>query len=170
MKAKQVLTIVLLMFVAASFVVLVVKSLRQPPQAQQAAAGMNPVSTETGEQPPADAVTDGVVAYYFHGNTRCPTCRAIEAYAHEAVQGAFPAELQSGRLAWRVVNYESPGNEHFATDYEVIAPTVVLVRKSGGAATQWKNLDRVWELVGDKEGFCEYVEIETRALLEGSTG
>ena len=32
-----------------------------------------------------------VLVYYFHGTTRCATCRTIEAYAHETVTTAFAA-------------------------------------------------------------------------------
>ena len=151
MKPKTVITVVLLVFVAASVVVLAAKSLRPKPQ-------------PPASQPP----DDGVIAYYFHGNMRCPTCRSIESYAHEAVKSGFAKELADGRLQWRVVNYEEPKNEHFATDYELVAPTVVLVEISGGSQKEWKNLPEVWELVGEKPAFIAFVQQNVRAMLEGS--
>jgi hypothetical protein len=167
MKPKNLLAIALLAFVAACIVVLVVKGLRQgPPLAVANPAAAPGVGRPEAEEP----VEDGVIAYYFHGNTRCPTCRAIESYAHEAVQTGFAEQLESGRLTWRVVNYESPGNEHFATDYEIFAPTVVLVAVSGGAQEEWKGLDRVWELVDDKDAFVQYVQSETETMLQGPSG
>jgi hypothetical protein len=150
MTSKNVVTIALLLFVAASIVVLAVKSLRENPRTAD----------------PEPTLADGVIAYYFHGKIRCPTCRRIETYAHEAVRAGFAKQLAGGRLRWQVVDYELPENRHFATDYELAAPTVVLVETSGGGRKQWKNLDRVWELVGDKEAFVEYVRRETRAWLE----
>ena len=156
MKPKTVITVVLLVFVAASVVVLAAKSLRPKPQ-------------ESGPQPPAaQPPDDGVIAYYFHGNMRCPTCRSIEAYAHEAVKSGFAEDLAEGRLQWRVVNYEEPENEHFATDYELVAPTVVLVEISGGSQKEWKNLPEVWELIGEKPAFIAFVQQNVRAMLEGS--
>jgi len=152
MKVKNVVSVVLLLFIGASVVALAARGLRREAEDQ------------------SDSTTDGVIAYYFHSNTRCPTCRKIESYAHEAIETGFGAELESGNLKWKVVNYETAGNEHFAKDYEVIAPSVVLVEIRGGQQKQWKNLDRVWELVmtGSKEEFIQYVQAETRALLQGS--
>ncbi|HUT89442.1 MAG TPA: nitrophenyl compound nitroreductase subunit ArsF family protein [Thermoguttaceae bacterium] len=168
MKPKNVVTIGLLMFVGACIMVLTVKALRPsapPPVAANPAAAAGVGSPEAEE--PMD---DGVIAYYFHGNTRCPTCRAIESYAHEAVQAGFAEQLESGKLKWQVVNYELPGNEHFATDYEIFAPTVVVVEISDGSQQEWKNLDRVWELVDDKDAFVQYVQSETETMLQGTSG
>ena len=55
----------------------------------------------------------GVVAYYFYGNYRCASCRAIEAYTEEALEQYFSDEIASGRLAFRPVNIEEKGNEHY---------------------------------------------------------
>ena len=147
MKPKNVLTVVLLLFVAASVAVLAAKRMRRNPQE-------------------AETPADGVVAYYFHGNARCPKCRNIEACAREAVQSGFRGQLTDGQIEWRVVNFERPENEHFATDYELITPTVVLVEFSGGSRTKWKDLHRVWQLEGDKEAFVEYVQRETRDFMK----
>lgn len=164
MKAKNLITIILLLFVGVSIGMLAVKSLHR---SGETAAAANQAATAPGSEAGGPAMTDGVVAYYLHGNTRCPTCRGIEAYAHEAIEAAFTEELEGGRLDWQVVNYELPGNEHFAAEYELVAPTVVLVGIRGGSQEEWKNLVRVWELVGDKEAFVKYVQEETRALLNG---
>lgn len=163
MQPKNVVTIVLLLFVTASIIVIVVKSFRRSPKTADAA---NQPDGKQSAEAAEGKFTDGTIAYYFHGNMRCPTCRRIESYAHEAVQTGFAEELSSGRLQWQVVNYELPENGHFAADYELIAPTVVLVEISGGSRKQWKNLARVWELVGNKEAFLEYVQNGIQDYLE----
>ena len=117
---------------------------------------------------PVPAMRDGVKVYYLHGNTRCPTCRTIEAYAQEAVQTGFARELNGGLITWEVINYESPGNEHYATDYEVVAPNVVLARFVGGKQVEWKGLPEVWEHVGDKVAFLSFVQTNLREFLGGS--
>ena len=109
-----------------------------------------------------------VVAYYFHGNFRCQTCRKIEALSREAVESGFPEDLKAGRLEWRVINVEEPGNEHFVQDYQLFSKSLVLVAKEGSKETRWKNLQKVWTLVGDKEAFIQYVQDETRAYLGGA--
>lgn len=162
MKPKDALTVALLLFVAASIVVLVVKSLRQNPQAEASLP-----QTATGAAA-AEMPSDGLVAYYFHSNTRCPTCQSIEAYAHEAIETGFADDLKEGRIRWRVLNYEKPENTGLAQKYEIAMPMVVLARMEGGTEKGWKSLDRVWELTGEKDEFVKYVQEETRSFLEGA--
>ena len=152
MNAKHLVSAALLLLVAASVVILVGREMREPTVDEAAPAA---------EQLPADTL----VVYYFHGETRCPTCRNIERYSHEAVQTAFAAEIEQDKVSWKVVNYEEPKHSHFATDYEIVSPTVVLVRMVDGKAADWRNLARVWELVGDRDAFTEYVRNETRSML-----
>lgn len=106
-----------------------------------------------------------VIAYYFHTTYRCSSCRKIEMYSHEAIHTAFPKEIESGRLVWRVVNIEEKGNEHFVKDYQLFTKSLVLVEERNGQRTRWRNAAKVWELLGNKERFIAYVQAETRALL-----
>lgn len=106
-----------------------------------------------------------VVAYYFHGNLRCKTCRTIEAYSEEAIRNEFADELGSGRLAWRVVNVEEPENEHFVENFALVTRSLVLAEYEDGEVTRWENLNQVWQLVRDKERFLEYVRRSTREFL-----
>ncbi len=110
----------------------------------------------------APRVKAQTVVYYFHGTSRCHTCRTIEAYAGEAVKGAFAAELESGRLAWQPTNVDEPANEHFVKDYQLFTRSLVLV--DGSNPKRFKNLERVWRLVGDKPAFLKYVQDEVRAF------
>ncbi len=106
-----------------------------------------------------------VVAYYFHTTYRCPSCRAIEAYSREAIERAFAAELKDGRLVWKVVNIEIKGNEHFVKDYQLYTKSLILVNEVRGQKPEWKNLEKVWQYLRDKEKFLQYVQDETRAYL-----
>jgi len=150
MKSKTIATAVLSVFVLASVVVLAMKELKK------SAGPAKTVSTSGAS----------VVVYYFHGKVRCPTCNSIESYAQEAVQSGFSAQLDDGRLQWRVVNYEESGNEHFATDYKLFAPCVVLVTMHGGKQAQWRSLPEVWEHVGDKPKFIEFVKKNVKEVLD----
>lgn len=163
----------LLMFVAATCVVLIVKAVPQtPPETPQAGASSNARSSGQAENAnagkPGAVQPDGVKVYYFHGNTRCPTCQTIEAYAEEAVRSGFPEELARRAVQWEVINYESPGNEHYATEYQIVAPSVVLAKFEGGKQVAWKGLMEVWELVGDKAAFADFVQKNVRAFLQGT--
>jgi hypothetical protein len=106
-----------------------------------------------------------VVAYYFHTTSRCASCRAIEAYSREAIESAFAAELKDGRLVWLPVNVEVKGNEHFVKDYQLYTKSLILVNEVRGKPAQWKNLERVWQLLQDKDKFLRYVQDEARAYL-----
>ncbi len=106
-----------------------------------------------------------VVAYYFHGTFRCPTCRKLEAFSREAVESGFPEDLKAGRLEWHVINIEEPGNEHFAQDFQLVSKSLVLVGKEDSKQTQWKNLQDIWTLVNNKEAFIKYVQTEIRSYL-----
>ena len=107
-----------------------------------------------------------VVAYYFHGNLRCKTCRTIQVYSEEAIRSEFADELASGRLAWRVVNVEEPENKHFVKDFELVSRSLVLTEYEDGEVIRWENLKQVWQLVRDKEKFLDYVHSSTREFLQ----
>ena len=135
------------------------------------AAAAAPViaKNEAGSEQPTlvtpSVLSHRVIAYYFHTTYRCASCRSIEAYSREAIESAFADELKDGRLVWKVVNVEVKGNEHFVKDYQLFTKSVVLVDEVKGKQARWKNLDKVWELLGDKEEFQSYVTAETRAYL-----
>lgn len=169
MSLKDALTNSLLMFVAATCVVLIVKALPQTPPSVQVVAGTSVDNSGTAAPKinltPTLAARDGVTVYYLHGKVRCPTCRSIEAYAQEAVQTGFADELKTGKINWQVINYELPGNEHYTTDYEVVAPNVVLAMFKDGKQVKWKGLPEVWEHVGDKSAFTALVQTSLREFL-----
>ncbi len=151
----------LLMFVAATCVVLIVKAVSPTPQMVPVGAGG---SAGGGSEL---AVQDGVRVYYIHSNFRCSTCRSIEEYAKEAVESGFPEELGAGKVEWHAVNFQTPGNEHYAVDYEIVAPSVILARFEGGQQVEWKALPEVWELVGDKAAYLTFVQSSLREFLGG---
>ena len=65
------------------------------------------------------AGSDQIVVYYLHMNRRCATCMKLEAYSREAIATGFADQLKDSSIVWRVANFESEGNEHFAKDYQL---------------------------------------------------
>ena len=131
-----------------------------------AGAGLNPPAVMADEAAASAMDSDsGIVAYYFHGNKRCTTCRKLEAYSAEAIVDGFSSELESGELEWRVVNTDDKEHAHFITDFELVTKSVVLVEYRDGEVVRFKNLKLVWQLVGDEDGFVRYVRDETRDFL-----
>ena len=159
MKIKTIITAALLLFVGVSVAYLIIdESIRRPEVEPQEAVS---VKSEVGS-----GLDHEVIAYYFHGASRCQTCLKIEAYSREALEIHFPKELKSGTLKWRAVNVESPENEHFVSDFKLTNKSIVIVNVLKGKSVEHKNLQRVWELVRDKNAFYDYVHAETRAYLE----
>jgi hypothetical protein len=88
---------------------------------------------------------DGIVVINFHPATRCNACREIGTEAQTLVETNFGDDLKSGRMAWRVINFEEPANKHFVQDYGLTTSTVVVVRRKDGRDVAWQRLDAVWD-------------------------
>lgn len=114
-----------------------------------------------------EASGDGTVtAYYFHGTFRCPTCHKLEKYAQEAIENNFKNDLASGKLSFKIVNVENKGNEHYMTDYRLYTKSLVLSLTKNGQEIRSKNLDKIWEYVGNKGRYENYVRDEVAAFLK----
>lgn len=107
-----------------------------------------------------------VVAYYFHGTTRCFTCRKIESLSHEVVTSDFGPQLATDQLEWQSVNIEQPGNEHYFDDYKLVSSSLVLVTYRNGKQTNYTNLTDVWKLVNNEPAFRNYVQSEIKSALQ----
>ena len=173
MKAKSLITGILLGFVAVSIGYLIIKEQRASDPVAEEEGGLKATALK---RPSAKGVTGGsaevielgdtVVAYYFYGNVRCQTCKKLEAYTSESILTSFTNELSTGALKWETVNTDEKENEHFVTDFELTSRSVVLVKWVDGKQTEWKNLERIWDLVGDKGDFQKYITEEARAFLK----
>lgn len=169
MKPKTIVTALLLVFVAVSVVFLVVKERNTQPASVDTAE--HPSSVRASEEALNTATADRtVIVYYFHGNKRCNTCRTIEAYTEAAINLGFQEELHSGRLAWKAVNVDDPENGHFVQDYQLTTRAVVLVDIDRGNQIKWTKLERVWQLVRNKEAFFDYITENTNAYLAAHDG
>lgn len=150
MKPKNILTAVLVAFVIGSVAFLAFQE-----------------STSRAESSAEDAMApaDQVVLTYFHGRARCATCQKLEAYAEEALKTGFPQELADGRLGWRVVDMSQPENRHFVTDYKLQYQSVILAEMRDGRQQRWRNLDQIWQKVGDRGDYIAYVQDELKRFL-----
>jgi hypothetical protein len=170
MKPKTALSVLLLSFVGASLAYLVRDVIRSTAPSPDEAATRSADAPKAPSGPPLETspppAGHKVIAYYFHGNQRCPTCLAIERQAREALDEAFPEAFRSGVLEWRAVNIDESANSHFVREYELTSSTVVLAEIRGGRQESWRRLDRVWELVRDELKFKAYVEAEAAVILE----
>jgi len=105
-----------------------------------------------------DAKGVHVVAYYFHGTFRCPTCHKLEQYSREAIEANFKDELSSGKLLFLVINIDEKENQHFVNDYQLYTKSLVLSLVKDSREIKSNNLAKIWDYVGDKQKFIDYVK------------
>ena len=108
-----------------------------------------------------------VAVYYFHNTIRCATCMRMEEYSEWAIQAGFPDELKSGWIEWRVVNMQLPENRHFVEDFQLHLSSLVIVRFKDGKQVEWRNLEKIWDHVGDLDGFRGVRSEQCEGVPEG---
>ena len=106
-----------------------------------------------------------LIVYYFHTNFRCRSCTMIENLTKQAVNTGFTDQLKTGRIEIKVINIEEPENEHYVQDYKLYTKSVILSDRTDGKEQNWKNLDKVWTLLGDENKFIDYIQTEVKAQL-----
>jgi hypothetical protein len=116
---------------------------------------------------PVKAVSsDYVQAFYFHATYRCKTCTTIEQYSRETIETNFKEQLDKGTLRFAEVNFDEPENRHYLQDYNLTYRSLVLVRYKNGKQVIFKNLEKIWQLKGNKADFSNYVKTEVEAFLK----
>jgi len=116
-------------------------------------------------QPQAQPAEKKLIVYYFMTTNRCRSCFFIETNTKAAVEEAFANDLKSGRIEFKMLNIDEPPNKHFVDEYGLFTKSVVLSDLKGGKQEQWKNLDQVWNLVGNEAGFRAYITKEVKIYL-----
>ncbi len=157
MTFRRILTVCLLLFVAASVVTLVGKELRTRPVPAGASAGIPTEVSANARQ---------AIAYYFLGKVRCSSCRKIEEVSRRTIEETFRQELADGRLRFLVVNVDRPENRHFVEEFRLESSALVLVEMRDGKPVAWKNLPDIWTLVEDVPELEKYVREEVASRLK----
>lgn len=177
MELKKALAVCLISLFSATLVVLIARALdlqaasRLEPQLARIAEELEAIRLSGGIAPATGPTAkeqshgDGLVVYYFHSNTRCPTCQAIESQSRQTVQTDFASQLDNGEVVWKTLNYEESAVLDLAARFEIQMPVVVLARMKNGQIEDWKRLDQVWGIVGDKPAFAEYIRTEVSQML-----
>ena len=110
MELKKAVAICLIALVSATLVLLIARALdlqaasRLEPQLARIVEELEAIRKSGGIAPAPDpeaaqaTADDVVMVYYFHGNVRCATCRAIESQTHETVESDFASQLESGEV------------------------------------------------------------------------
>jgi hypothetical protein len=113
-----------------------------------------------------ETADETVRVYYFHGTRRCKTCLAIESNARKTLQEKFSKEMAQGVITWHAIDTDQKENEHFVKDFDLMFSSLILVKYKDGKQVEWKNLQKVWELVWDNDAYRDYIQKEMKAYLE----
>jgi hypothetical protein len=108
-----------------------------------------------------------LIVYYFHTTGRCPTCLKMEKYTSEALKAYYSKELRSGNIEWKVIDVEKPENSHFIKEYNLYTKSVVISEVKSGKEVKWKNLDKIWMKVRDKNDYLAYIKQEVGDFMKG---
>jgi hypothetical protein len=106
-----------------------------------------------------------VIAYYFHRAIRCVGCLEIETNAKRVIESSFAKQIADKKLIWAPFNLDEPGGEEFGKEFDVSASTLVLSKTKNGNHTEYKKLEKVWQLAHDPEAFDAYVKDEVKQFL-----
>lgn len=160
MKTKSIFSVLLLGFVAVSVVFAVRKISPTTESGADQTAVVQDASTSQASTSQASSSLDAKLteskysAVYFHAPHRCPTCRKIESFAHEALT----PEIEAGHVAWQIADYTTDTNASLVDQFKVFTSTVVLVEVRDGEVVRWKNLEEVWDHTGDQPKFTAFMD------------
>ncbi|MEO0293481.1 MAG: nitrophenyl compound nitroreductase subunit ArsF family protein [candidate division WOR-3 bacterium] len=186
MKVKKVISVLLLAFVLLSIAYLIkgeiMNKKEEKMQKEEIREEVDTITEKAPEIPDVNATKNEtktqnsapkkeekkkkVLAYYFHGTHRCPTCLTIERYSKEAIESYFARELKDGILEFSSINVEEPENRHFIQDYQLYTKSLIISLWEDNKEKKWKNLTEVWSYVHSKENFYQYVKNEVEKFLE----
>lgn len=108
------------------------------------------------------------IATYFYTNIRCPSCMTIERLTEKTITTGFKEKLDSGLMQWRTINIDGEGNFHYVKDYKLYTKSVIISEMADGKEVRWKNLPKVWELLGNEEEFRKYLTEEITSFMAGT--
>ena len=133
--------------------------------------GGDAFANKAGGEPSAmQGEPDGLYVVLFRGSSYCPTCDLMEKLSKELLHtpgSPFARSVADGKISFKIVNFEKPGNEHYLFDYDLYTTTIVLIEQKDGRQARWTNLQESWEHAEKTGDFKEYLADEIRAFERG---
>lgn len=80
-------------------------------------------SAQTAQKETSVNTSGNIEAYYFHFNTRCVTCRAVEAQAKADIES-----LYSGKITFKAVNLDEASSKAIADKLGISGQTLIIVK------------------------------------------
>jgi hypothetical protein len=136
---------------------------------QQPAA---PAAPQTAAQVPAPAKTPAPIppvlssrvdVIYFHMDTQCASCNCFEKQVSGLLDKYFQADIQSGKLTFRVLNAQDPQNAAIARKYGAVGSQLFI----NDVVNEYDNIENVeeiwdWDCLNNPSGF----DLNVRELIE----
>lgn len=104
--------------------------------------------------------------YYFYANPRCYSCQMIEDYTRFSVESNFKSDYNGYKVVFKLIDVGEPSNKHYIQDYWLSSKSVVAQKFINEKPIKWKRLDKVWQLLGSKDTFVNYVTSEIKNLAD----
>jgi len=156
-KKMVLLTIIVVMTVIAATTV------KGPKQSEKATKpATRPVISE---QSPEKIASSQTVIYYFMTTYRCRSCNYIENTTRASIEQYFAEQIKNGSVVFKMLNIDEEQNKHFVNEYGLYTKSVVLSSVKDGKQLKWKNLDQVWNLIGQDESFKTYISSEIKSFI-----
>lgn len=80
-------------------------------------------SAQSSKKENATSVSNKIEAYYFHFNTRCETCRAVEAQAKTDILSLYP-----GEATFTAINLDDASSKPIAEKLKISGQTLLIVK------------------------------------------
>lgn len=80
-------------------------------------------NAQTARKESTISASSNIEAYYFHFNTRCVTCRAVEAQAKADIES-----LYSGKIPFKAVNLDDASSKEIADRLRISGQTLLVVK------------------------------------------
>ncbi|MBN2593098.1 MAG: hypothetical protein JXA81_06300 [Sedimentisphaerales bacterium] len=131
---------------------------------QERQSNIASASSEVSGQQKDNPAASTVMVYYFHRKARCYTCLSIEASAAQVIRNNFRQQMADGTLIWMPFNLDDPGGDELEKKFDIAGSTLIVARTDDNSV-QYKKLEGVWQLLGDDEGFSEYITDEINKFV-----
>jgi len=90
----------------------------------------------------------------------------IEEYNRFSVESNFKSDYNGYKVVFKAIDVGEQDNRHYIQDYWLSSKSVVAQKFINEKPIKWKRLDKVWQLLGSKDTFVNYVTSEIKNLAD----
>ena len=113
-----------------------------------------------------EGVDPAFAVYFFYNDIYCSTCEKLENYALSTIQADYAGELSSGMLQWRTLDMRTSENKHYIEEFSLYSKSIVLVAFENQTITRFKNLEGIWDKVGEEMEYRSYIRENLKTFMQ----